>query len=126
MNIEVLKSLITQWRNSATGLKKNGQRKVPREQAVKFLSQAGIYRICASELEASLGLPRDGLNIWTVYDHPLDYPNSFVARRWAMNVPTADVIVSPSLDRVRASLPPGLYRMNRNPNDDPKIVEVWI
>ena len=73
----------------------------------------------------------DELSIWTVYDHPRDYPDSWVARRSAISrtvgvVITADMFTADTLDELRALLPPGLYRLPRYPQDDPKIVEVWL
>lgn len=75
-------------------------------------------------------MPRDLLSIWTVYDHPRDYPASFVARRsevidGVVQV-TADMFVADTLDELRALLPPGLYRLPRFPGDQPHIVEVWL
>lgn len=71
---------------------------------------------------------------WTIYDHPLDYPDYYIARRWAANrdgtvthFPT--VYRTTSLSQLRAILQdenPGLTPVPRFPNDDPKIVEVWI
>lgn len=70
------------------------------------------------------------LNMWVVYDHPKDYPNGFVTRRWEIRPgepeATPDAIYTSSLERARALIPPGLHRMERNPEDDPVIVEVWL
>jgi hypothetical protein len=72
------------------------------------------------------------LSMWTVYDHPLDYPDSFVARLHEVDAegsrPTANIIVSPSLVMLREIL---LVQLNltclaRDPSDDAKIVETWI
>lgn len=73
----------------------------------------------------------DGLIMWTVYDHPADFPDCFVARRWRV---TADgpqamsqVITSGDLDLLRREMAGmGLTVLNRSPDDDPKIVEVWL
>lgn len=73
-----------------------------------------------------MGGPAEDLSIWTVYAHPTDYPNSYVARRFVLLSPTEDVLVAPTLNELRAMLPPGLYRMPRNEFDDINIVEVWI
>jgi hypothetical protein len=71
-----------------------------------------------------------GLEIWTVYDHPSDYPASFVARKSvvgaSMTTMTHDMFVADTLDELRALLPRGLYRIHRYEQDDPKIVEVWL
>lgn len=64
--------------------------------------------------------------IWTVYDNPVDMPGRFVARKWRMDRPTAELLQDKSLVALRAKLPNGLTRLERSPQDDPKIVEVWI
>ena len=66
------------------------------------------------------------LDIWIIYDNPSDYPGQFVARRFKMNQPTADVMTAGSLEGVRALLPPGLVRLERTQHDQPHIVEVWV
>jgi hypothetical protein len=71
----------------------------------------------------------DHLNMWTIYERPLDYPTGYIARRCEVRgevVHTADVRVGPTLEAVRRQLPPGLYRQSRQPGDDPVIVEVWF
>ncbi len=75
--------------------------------------------------------PPDTLSIWTVYDHPRDYPGSWVARRFEVSrdggvVMTSDMFLADSLEEVQALLPPGLIRFARSPFDDPKIAETWI
>lgn len=70
------------------------------------------------------------LGIWTVYDHPVDYPEGFIARLHQVTargpVATEHTVKAPTLGEVRARLPAGLARLARDPNDDPKIVENWI
>ncbi len=71
------------------------------------------------------------LNIWTVYDHPLDFPDCFVARLFLTDadgpVPTSVCFRSESLDHIRATLADqGLTVMPRMDGDDAKIVEVWL
>jgi hypothetical protein len=69
---------------------------------------------------------------WTIYDHPKDYPDHFVARKWSIGTKpgepeaTDEVIVRPTLDEVRALLPPALYCVARNEGDDPVVVETWL
>jgi hypothetical protein len=72
------------------------------------------------------------LPLWTVYDHPRDYPEVYVAR---MSVVlsggtcriTDEVILSGNLQLVRNALhAKGLVPIERDPRDDPKIIEVWI
>lgn len=75
-------------------------------------------------------------SMWVIYDHPTDYPNSFVSRRWVAEdiasgklSATDDVLVSHSLDNIRHKVRT-LGRMNvkiaKRNDDDPKIVEIWI
>lgn len=70
------------------------------------------------------------LQIWTVYDHPRDYPDGFVARMHVVgrgaHGPTARALYGATLGDVRAALPPGLTCLARSPDDDPRIVESWI
>ena len=68
----------------------------------------------------------DRLSLWTIYDHPRDYPRCFVARRYELDQATADVLTAGTLADLRAKLPPGLTRLERAEGDDAKIVEVWI
>ena len=66
-----------------------------------------------------------------VYDHPKDFPESYVARvhfigrgrHW----PSPEIfIVRATLEEVRAAIPAGMHRMNRQPTDDPCIVETYL
>ena len=66
------------------------------------------------------------LEIWVIYDHPIDFPNEFVARKFILDKPTKDMIVMPSLDEVRKMLPPDLTRLDRCLEDDPRMIEVWL
>ena len=72
------------------------------------------------------------LRMWTVYDHPLDYPNDFVARLFEVDAsgshPTSSIIITPDLQTMRDMLrfEMGLTFLDRQPEDDPKIVEVWL
>ena len=69
----------------------------------------------------------DKLSIWTVYDHPSDFPSNFVARRFEGEAPTDDIIISPNLMALREVLAiKGLNCLTRNEADDPKIIETWF
>jgi hypothetical protein len=67
---------------------------------------------------------------WTVYDHPSDYPDGFVARRWIATthavLPTGEMFVADTLNEIRDLLPPGLTMFPRMEEDDPVILEVWL
>lgn len=73
----------------------------------------------------------DGLCLWVVYREPSDYPGKYVVRcHWSR--PGGRIEVDPdcatfdSLEAARDALPPGLFNMHRQPDDDPVIVEVWL
>lgn len=61
-----------------------------------------------------------------IYDHPSDYPDSFVARVWDANHPTHLIALADTLDGIRATIPPNMTKMPRFLRDDPVIVEVWL
>jgi len=73
---------------------------------------------------------RDRLPIWTVYDHPRDYPTHFVARKFLSlpkPEPTGEVIADTDLNRLRGVLTQwGLTCLQRMPGDDPVILETWL
>lgn len=72
------------------------------------------------------------LNVWVVYDHPLDQPDYYVVRRqWA----DKDGVIQKdrrsygfvTLERARGWLQQmGLTCLARAPEDDPVIVETWL
>jgi hypothetical protein len=71
------------------------------------------------------------LAMWVIYDRPLDYPHCAVARLWHATadgraVAKRDTIIAPNVEAVRRELPPGLFRLDRQPSDDPCIVETWL
>lgn len=66
------------------------------------------------------------LLLWVVYENPKDYPGSFVARPGVTGGMACAVLLADTLDELRADLPPGLTRLERDPTDDPVIVEVWL
>jgi hypothetical protein len=73
---------------------------------------------------------RGALSIWTVYDHPSDFPDTFMARCFKSDAsgsfPTPTVMTG-DLETIRETLQwAGLVCLMRNESDDPKIVETWI
>jgi hypothetical protein len=70
------------------------------------------------------------LSMWTIYNHPRDFPDSFVARRFevAMEpVATNDIIIARELDPLRTTMmEAGLVVMTRNERDEEQIVETWV
>lgn len=80
---------------------------------------------------AAAGTPtNDPLVSWTVYDHPLDYPNGYIARKWLVVPgqlqPTDETLTDETLAGLRKKLPEGLTQIPRSAMDDPRIVETWI
>ena len=72
------------------------------------------------------------LAIWTVYRHPSDYPDKFVARRFDVDGegarPTASIIIASDLETLRGILELELHLtcLDRHPADEPQIVECWL
>lgn len=67
------------------------------------------------------------LSIWTVFDHPRDFPHCFVARRFEGERATGDVIVCRDLEPLRDEMERrGLVKIDRFPEDHPNVVESWL
>lgn len=94
-------------------------------------------------------MTESGLELWTVYQRPKDYPEGYVVRRSVVgggrppcpqclaDVPhgtpaqpclAADRVAqyAPDLASARALVPRWLHRLPRAPDDDPAILEVWL
>jgi hypothetical protein len=76
--------------------------------------------------------PHKQLPMWVVYDHPLDYPDGFIARLW-MSLPkpqpTTETLTAPTLEGLRNKIrkrAPWTTLLMRSPEDDPAIIEVWL
>jgi hypothetical protein len=72
-----------------------------------------------------------GLEMWTIYDHPKDYPDCFVARMHVARregvEPSTQILTADTLDALRGIMEMrGLVCLTRDPNDDAKIVETWL
>ena len=72
----------------------------------------------------------DDLPMWVVYDHPKDFPDVFVARKWLVRagetVATTEILTAKTIDILRDALPRGLVRLERSDHDDQAIREVWL
>lgn len=77
-----------------------------------------------------MSIKKDGLVMYTIYDHPADFPNNYIVRSWmvkAAKVESGEVIaMCDTLAEARACLPQGSTRLPRDVNDDPVIVESWL
>lgn len=74
---------------------------------------------------------RGVLDIWTIYDHPRDYPDGFIARRFEVGSgehrPTLDVLKADTLEELQTVLQRrGMVCIPRSPGDERQIVESWI
>ena len=71
------------------------------------------------------------LTVWTIYNHPHDHPSKWVLRAHDVTPEggtraRADFFTADTLDLIRSYVPAGLYRLPRDPHDDPVIYETWI
>jgi len=65
--------------------------------------------------------------IWVVYDHPKDYPDHYIARRWDGIIGTDDILKDAKLEVIQQELElKGLVKLMPNEGDDPRILECWI
>jgi hypothetical protein len=72
------------------------------------------------------------LAMWTVYKHPKDYPDKYVARRFDVDAngprPSESIIITGTLAQLREVLQFELHLtcLSRDGGDDPVIVETWL
>ncbi len=69
------------------------------------------------------------IDIWTLYDGPTNHTKRWVVRLFKNETPTDTVFESDSRDACEEFVlerHPGAVWLVRHPNDDPKIVGVWI
>ena len=73
------------------------------------------------------------ISVWAIYDHPKDYPDQYVARRWVVPresgdpVPTEEVVMSTDIEVIRFAMRSrGLHLLPRFENDDGAIMETWL
>jgi len=64
---------------------------------------------------------------WAVYDHPVDFPDFYVARKLEGMEPTKDFIKRKLIIDLQLVLVyMGLVRLSRTENNEAQIVEVWF
>ena len=71
------------------------------------------------------------LDLWTIYQHPDDYPGEYVARKFSVGwgkaeASATEMFVADTLAEIRALIPPGMFCLKRDPRDEPHIVETWL
>lgn len=67
--------------------------------------------------------------MWTIYDHPRDYPDKFVVRLWhGPDNSEPQVSTHETLGEARQSIvnQGGSGFLSPSPGEDPCIVETWI
>lgn len=73
---------------------------------------------------------RPNLEMWTIFDSPLDFPGKFVLRKFTAIdgelVPSPDAQTADTLSEISKLVPFGLVCFSRHFNDEPQIVEVWF
>lgn len=101
---------------------------------VQSLEKTQIVLISTGKASMDKSTKNATLHLWTVYQNPADFPGHYVARRFELEKATADCFADTELDAVREwikdealktgnSLP---YRLPRQPEDDPVILETWL
>jgi hypothetical protein len=70
------------------------------------------------------------LQIFVIYENPADVlVPCFVTRMWVIEDGEQRPLwaaIARTLDGARSAVPPGLFRLDRSPDDDPVIVECWL
>jgi hypothetical protein len=69
-------------------------------------------------------LERSDLAVWVISEGEPDHPGVLVARLITDGAPY--VLTAASLPELRAILPPGLERSERQAADPPEVIEVWV
>jgi hypothetical protein len=66
--------------------------------------------------------------MWTIYDHPRDYPKHFVVRRWYGLIPDGEPMLCDTLTAAREYIAEqgGCVPIARDATDDPVIIETWL
>lgn len=74
----------------------------------------------------------DTLSIWVLYDHPSDYPDLFIARRFDVGpggqvIATTELLLAADVEWLRKEMrKKALVRIGRHQTDDPVIIESWL
>jgi hypothetical protein len=77
-------------------------------------------------------VPRNALTIWVIYDHPADFPDSYVLRPQFVQpggvMGIGDIAyTSNNIEALRKVMRGmGLHCLPRMPDDSSKIMETWL
>lgn len=66
---------------------------------------------------------------YTIYDHPSDFPDKFVVRRWLLRSGEPEpggYFLADTLEGARAWIPSGCICIEPDPSDDANIIETWM
>ena len=66
------------------------------------------------------------LELWVIYEHPKEYPDKYVARKWILDKPSSEVVFGNTIEEARLAIPKGLTRFLPDKEDDKVIVEIWL
>jgi hypothetical protein len=70
------------------------------------------------------------INMICIYDRPNDYPERFVGRIIFINhgvvIMSNAVILADTLEELKTKIPSSMVYLDRQENDDPKIVGVYL
>lgn len=88
---------------------------------------------CEAALQADSIFNDNALEMFTIYDHPIDFPDSFaVVQSFATGGKIRRGLTwsgAPTLEEARdwiLTARPGLVCLTRHPDDDAVIVETWL
>lgn len=97
-------------------------------------ADAAAFEAWYEDVKADQANTGHDLDVWVIYDRPADHPAFFVVRRQIATrhgvVHHPAVLLANDLEGARTIVHTlggkGLYRLDRQPEDDPKIVECWF
>ena len=121
-------NMIRRYLHSSMQKEKNDEKaqmafKTPAYQKHVRLKKDKIVNSIAEVDTSSLKLP-----LITVYEHPEDYPESYVARIFDIDIPTDTVIVKDSLEEIQLDIMDNTGKMffRRSEKDAPSVIGVWL
>lgn len=100
-----------------------------------MVEDGGLYCVVHQPPHTRALVPQSAAwSSYVIYDHPLDYPQGYVIRRFFNSAhgptPTREAYTADTpeiLDRIRGEMERcGLTRLARQPDDDPVILESWL
>ncbi len=67
------------------------------------------------------------VEFWVIFDHPKDFPNDFVARKFLNNEPTEECLKCSDLEALRNHFRERYCTLiPRDPADNTVIIESWM